>query len=116
MTDPVADVARAAAARLGDSFGAELGDSFGAELAEEVETELEHEAGVPRAYADPVSVAGLIVAIASLAWNIYVELRRSRPELAGAVRERWAQDHAVDATASAIIDVVAEETVKRGER
>jgi hypothetical protein len=108
MTDPVSDIARACGARLSDSFGAEL--------AAEVEVELAHEEGVPRAYADPISIASLIVGIASLAWNIYVQLRRSRGELADAVRQQWAEEHVVDATASAIIDVVAEETVKRGEQ
>ena len=108
MTEPVSEIARSAAARLSDSHGASL--------VADVEAELE---GSPRAFIDPISIASLIVGIASLAWNIYTVLRRSqasRAELAAAVRERWAQDHEVDATASAVIDVVAEETVKRGER
>jgi len=108
VTEPVSDIALAAAARLEDTLGPALADG--------VEAELEHGAGVPRTYADPVSIAGLIVAIASLAWSIYSELRRQHQELAAAVTQQWAQDHAIDATAGSVIDVVAEETVKRGER
>lgn len=85
-------------------------------MEDDVEAELGHDAGVPRTYADPVSIASLIVAIASLAWSIYTELRRQHRELAAAVTQRWAQDHVVDATTATVIDVVAEETVKRGPR
>ena len=108
MADPVSDIARTAAARLEDTLAEALTD--------DVEAELEHAAGAARAYADPVSIASLIVAIASLAWSIYTELRRPHRELAGAVRQRWAQDHVADATAGSVIDIVAEEKVKRGER
>jgi hypothetical protein len=82
---------------------------------------LQREAGVPRTYADPVSIAGLIVAIASLAWSIYTELRRWRStptplpqDVAEGVRLRFGEDHVLDDMANAVIDVVADETVKRG--
>ena len=104
----MSDIARAAAARLQDPLGPALVD--------DVEAELGHDAGAPRTYADPVSIAGLVVAIASLAWSIYSELRRQHRELAASVTRQWAQDHTVDQTAGSIIDVVAEETVKRGAR
>jgi hypothetical protein len=113
MTDAVSDIARATAGRLGDEYGPSL--------AADVEVALQHEAGVPRTYADPISIAGLIVAIAGLAWSIYTELRRWRStptplaeNVAQAVRLRFGEDHALDDTAKAVIDVVAEETVKRG--
>ena len=125
VTDPSADPAADAVADIARTAGVRLSATLGEELAAEVEAELGRagsEDDMPQAYADPVSIAGLIVAIASLAWSIYVELRRPRAELAGAVRQRWARDHgidsvdSIDATAAAVIDVVAEETVKRGDR
>jgi hypothetical protein len=109
MTPAVREIALAAATRI-------AGSAAEATLPADVEAELAHEEGTPRAYADPVSIASLIVAIVSLAWNIYSQLRRSPQELAGEVRAQWAQDHGMDEQASTVIDVVAEETVKYSER
>jgi hypothetical protein len=107
VTEPLRHIALAAATRL----SGQLGET---NLPADVEAELARDDEKPRAYADPVSIASLIVAIAGLAWNIYSELRRSPRELAGEVRTRW--ERPLDETTGSVIDVVAEETVKHSER
>jgi hypothetical protein len=75
MMDPVATAARAVAEHLATDYGPRL--------AAEVEVALynRHTARKPDQYIDPVSLGTLIVAIATLAWTIYSDLRRksSRP-------------------------------------
>ncbi|HXP20719.1 MAG TPA: hypothetical protein VN840_13840 [Streptosporangiaceae bacterium] len=73
MTDPIAAAARAAAGQLTASYGPGL--------AADVEAAL-HAKGTqerPTRYLDPVSIAGLIVAIATLAWTIYNDQRKETP-------------------------------------
>jgi hypothetical protein len=69
QADPVAAAARAAAGRLAGEYGPGL--------AAEVEAAL-YAGGPGRRdqYVDPVSVAGLIVAVATLAWTVYNDLRK----------------------------------------
>jgi tetratricopeptide (TPR) repeat protein len=72
--DPVADAARSAAAILAPDLGSNM--------AAEVEGALAAR-GVPQRpdrYLDPVSLASLIVSIASLAWNVYNDQRKRNPE------------------------------------
>lgn len=74
MTDPITAAARAAAGRLAAEYGPGL--------AADVEAAL-HARGTarrPDQYIDPVSVGSLIVAIASLAWTVYSELRKKTPQ------------------------------------
>jgi hypothetical protein len=75
MTDPAAEAARSAAVIL----VADLGPSLPAE----VEAALAARGAQQRTdrYLDPVSLAGLIVSIATLAWTIYNDQRnRAREE------------------------------------
>jgi hypothetical protein len=74
-SDPVAAAARACAQRLAAGYGPGL--------AAEVEAELHARttrADRPSRYADPVSLASLIVAIATLAWTVYADLRQKGRE------------------------------------
>lgn len=74
MTDPIASTARAAAQRLSGRHGSAL--------AAHVEAALHSSDGVqrPRQYVDPVSLGGLIVSIATLAWAVYNDLHKSTPK------------------------------------
>jgi hypothetical protein len=67
--DPVAVSARAAAVILAPRHGAGLPAQVEAALA------ARHSAQRPGRFLDPVSLATLIVAIATLAWNIYNDQR-----------------------------------------
>jgi hypothetical protein len=70
MTDPAADAARSAAvilaADLGPNLPAEVEAALAARGAEQR----------PDRYLDPISLATLIVAIATLAWTIYTDQRK----------------------------------------
>ena len=111
--DPVAPAARAAASHLAAQHGPDL--------SAEVESALyvrgtEHR---PEQYFDPVSLGGLIVSIASLAWSIYTGLKQKTPNpapdvLARAVRVELRR-RGDDATASRdkITDVVVTRSSRR---
>jgi len=71
--DPIAAVARAAAARLAAEHGPGLTADVEAALAAQ-DTEQR-----PGQYLDPVSLGILIVAIATLAWTIYTDKRKTTP-------------------------------------
>ncbi|RAK26193.1 hypothetical protein B0I29_12825 [Actinoplanes lutulentus] len=72
MTEPIATVARAVAAQLTDRYGPRLpGD---------VEAALHQPQTRPEQYLDPVSIGGLVVSVATLAWTIYKDLSKSTPE------------------------------------
>lgn len=74
MTDPIAAAARAAAERLEGDYGPGLAADVEAALhAQDV-------ASRPSQYLDPVSLGSLIVAIATLAWNVYSGQRKKAPE------------------------------------
>jgi hypothetical protein len=75
MTDPAADAARSAAVILIPDLGPSLPAQVDAALAARGTPQR------PGQYAiDPVSVAILIVAVATLAWTIYNDLREHTPE------------------------------------
>ncbi len=74
MTDPAAEAARSAAAILATDLGPGLPAEVEAALAAR-DTQQR-----PDRYLDPVSVASLIVAIATLAWTIYNDQRISTPD------------------------------------
>ena len=74
MTDPAADAARAAAAILAPDLGPSLPAEVEAALAARG---IQHR---PGRYFDPVSLASLIVAIATLAWTIYNDQRNHTPD------------------------------------
>ena len=73
MTDPVADAARSAAAILAPDHGPALPAQVEAALAARDAYQR------PDRYLDPVSLASLIVSIASLAWQIYTSQRDRTP-------------------------------------
>jgi hypothetical protein len=70
MTDPIINAARAAAERLADEYGPGLGADVEAALYARGMAER------PGQYLDPLSLGTLIVAIATLAWTIYTDLRK----------------------------------------
>jgi hypothetical protein len=73
MTDPAADASRAAVAILAPDLGPNLPAEVGAALAAR---DTSHR---PDRYLDPVSLASLIAAIATLAWTIYSDQRACTP-------------------------------------
>jgi hypothetical protein len=74
MTDSVADAARSAAAILAPDLGPGLPAEVEAALAARGAQQR------PDRYIDPVALAGLIVAIATLAWTIYNDQRNRSHE------------------------------------
>jgi hypothetical protein len=83
MTDPTAAGARAAAERLDRRYGPGLPSEVEAVLLDA------EPGGQPERYIDPISLASLIVSVASLAWSIYSQ----RPGRAAA----WRSDEIVRA-------------------
>ncbi|MDR0343992.1 MAG: hypothetical protein LBI49_12990 [Nocardiopsaceae bacterium] len=74
MTDPAAAAARAAAAILAPDLGPSLPAEVEAALAARDAEQRPHR------YFDPISLASLIVSIASLAWTIYNDQRKHTPQ------------------------------------
>ena len=113
MTDPAAQAARSAAAILVPDFGPAL--------PAEVEVALAGR-GRPDRYLDPVSLASLIVSIATLAWTIYNDQRShaSDPEpdtIARQVRITLReQDIAIPASTERITEIVATEITRQARR
>lgn len=111
MTDPVARASRAAAQRLSDEYGLRL--------AVEVEEALyvRGESRSTERYVDPVSLGGLVVSVATLAWTVFNDLRDraatpSRDVVARRVRVRLeTHDRLTPAERDRIIDVVVSETI-----
>src|SRR6266487_7181715 len=69
MTDPIAVAARATAGQLAAEYGPGLAADVDAAL------HAQDTAQRPGQYLDPVSLGSLIVAIATLAWTVYSDLR-----------------------------------------
>jgi hypothetical protein len=74
MTDPAAEAARSAAVILAPDLGPSLPAEVEAALAARGTQQR------PGQYLDPISLATLIVAIATLAWTIYNDQRKHTPE------------------------------------
>jgi hypothetical protein len=74
MTDPVADAARSAAAILAPTLGPSLPAEVEAALTARDTTQR------PDRFLDLVSLASLIVSIATLAWTIYNDQRKHTPD------------------------------------
>jgi nitrogen fixation-related uncharacterized protein len=74
MTDPAANAARSAAVILAPDLGPNLPAEVEAALAAR-DTQQR-----PDRYLDPISLAALIVAIATLAWTIYNDQRKHTPD------------------------------------
>jgi hypothetical protein len=112
--DPVADAARAAAEELAPQLGRP-------QLAMDVEAALyaRGDGGQqrPAQYVDPVALGGLIVAVATLAWQVYRDLRKdgTRPghdTLTRIVRFRRREISDVDGTEQKVIEVIAAEIIR----
>lgn len=83
MNDPISAIARAAADRLGPEYGPAL--------AVEVEAALHARDSArqkDKYVVNPVSLSTLIVTIATLAWNIYTDLKNKTPNPAPDVLAR----------------------------
>src|SRR5260370_1382314 len=115
MTDPAADVARAAAAILAPDLCPSLPTEVEAALA------ARNAAQRTERYLDPVSLASLIVSIASLAWTIYNDRRRHSPDppspesisrqIRTPLRE---QDPVLPPDAGRITEIIAPEITRHG--
>lgn len=115
MTDTTADIARAAAARLEPELGAQLGQDVEAAIHAQ-------EGSAPERYVlDPVSLAGLIVSVASFAWTVYRDLKKETPEPSRDVVARTVRVRLEDpgshsaAERDRVIEVVVDETIKQAE-
>jgi nitrogen fixation-related uncharacterized protein len=113
MTDSVADAARSAAAILTPDLGPNLPAEVEAALAARGARQR------PDRYLDPVSLASLIVAIATLAWTIYNDQRKHTPDpqpssIARQVRITLRdQDTSLPPNAERITEVVATEIIRQ---
>jgi hypothetical protein len=110
--EPIEQCARAAAQRLTSEFGPR-GDRRRRSGAT-------YEGAFPRPerYFDPVSLGGLTVSIATLAWTIYKDIRKTAPRpshevLARRIRVQLSDADELDpAKRDRIIDVVVEEALQ----
>ena len=112
MNDPIGHSARAAAQRLTAHYGPGLPADVEAALHTQGATHR------PERYVDPISLASLIVSVATLAWTVYNDLRTKTPQpapdvVARTVRVRLSDTTGLDpAQRDRVIDVVVEETVQ----
>jgi hypothetical protein len=83
MDDPVGEIARATAQRLAPEHGERLQAEVEAALYARGATR-----GAEQYAIDPIALGTLIVAVATLAWTIYNDLRERKPEVAPEVAER----------------------------
>jgi hypothetical protein len=115
VTDPAADAARSAAVILAPDLGPNLPAEVEAALAARGAPQR------PDRYLDPVSLAGLIVAIATLAWTIYSDLRNrakeQEPEADSIARQvritLREQDTALPSGTERITEIVATEIIRQ---
>ncbi len=115
MTDPVDHAARAAARALAPDHGPQL--------EAQVEAALATRGADQRAnrFLDPISLAGLIVAVATLGWTIYNDQRErgSKPEPETIARQiritLREQDTALPPDADRITEIVATEIIRHAD-
>jgi hypothetical protein len=74
VSDPVLVGARAAARRLIPALGQRI------EVDVEAALHARDLASLPQQYFDPISLGGLIVSVATLAWTVYTDLRSKTPQ------------------------------------
>jgi hypothetical protein len=74
MADPITVASRASAEQLAADYGPGLAADVEAAL------HAQRTAQRPGQYIDPASLGSLIVAIATLAWTIYTDLKRKTPD------------------------------------
>jgi hypothetical protein len=113
MSDPIALIARASAARLAP----ELGPGLRADV--ELALLTRDAAARSGRYVDLVGLGGLIVSVATLAWSVYSDLRRRRQkptaeQMRHAIHVKLGDDGDQEADAehlSRIIEVTVSETI-----
>ena len=111
MANPIAHAARAAADRLAAEHGPGLTADVEAALHARGSTQQ------PEQYPDPLSLGSLIVSIATLAWTVYIDLRKSTPKPSHAVigrtiRVRLPNDDFDPTQRDRIIDIIVEKTIQ----
>ncbi len=110
MNDPVGTAARAAAQQL----QAEAGPGLVAEVEAVLATR--ESPSAPPQYVDPIALASLIVAIASLAWTVYTDLKKRTAQPAAEVVTRTIrvtrQDQGQAAAPNHVVEVVVTETIR----
>ena len=110
MNDPVGIAARAAAQQL----QAEAGPGLVAEVEAVLATR--ESPSAPPQYVDPVALASLIVAIASLAWTVHTDLKKRTAQPSAEVVARTVrvtrQDQGQAAAPDHIVEVVVTETIR----
>ena len=117
MSDPVADGSRAAALRLQDELGPGVLTDVEAALHSSQPGRVR-----PDQYVDPISLGALIVSAATLAWNVYTDLKKKTPApaadtIARTVRvELETGDVGTPEERDRIIEVVVSETVASAEK
>lgn len=110
--EPIERCARAAAQRLTGEFGERLTMDVEAALHARGATQR------PERYLDPISLGGLIVSIATLAWTVYKDLKKTTPQPSQQVIARTIRVQLDDTTEldpaqrDRVIDVVVEETLR----
>lgn len=112
MSDPVGTAARAAARRL------ETPSAPGLEAEVEAALAARESASPPPQYLDPVSLASLVVGVASLAWTVYMDLRKHTARPAPEVVARTVRVRLHDSGHTApdhLVEVVVTETMQAGE-
>jgi len=113
MTDPAADAARTAAAILAPDLGPHLPAQVEAALA------ARNTPPRPDRYLDPISLATLIVTIATLAWTIYNDQRSRHPDpepetIARQIRITLReQDTTLPPTTQRITEIIATEITRQ---
>jgi hypothetical protein len=111
VNDPIGTAARAAAQRLETEGRPGLAAEVEAALAARDST------APPSQYVDPVSLAILIVAVATLAWTVYTDLKKRTAEPAPEVVARSVRVRLRDSGHTApdeVVEVVVTETVQAG--
>jgi hypothetical protein len=110
MNDPVGIAARAAAQQL----QAEAGPRLVAEVEAVLATR--ESPSAPPQYVDPVALASLVVAIASLAWTVYTDLKKRTAQPAPEVVTRTVrvtrQDQGQADAPDHVVEVVVTETIR----
>jgi hypothetical protein len=109
----VAEAARAAARQLAARYGPRVEAEVEATLYAEEE-------GPPPQFVDPVAVGGLIVAIATLAYQIYSDHKKqgekpTRDAIERRVRVERRREVDLTAAEEKIIEIVSAEIVQRGD-
>ncbi len=110
MTDPVARIARAAAAHLAAEHGPALPVDVEAALHARDSTP------GPERYLDPVALGALVVSVASLAWSIYTDLKQKTPNpspdvLARAIRVQIRETTPDSPNRDRVVDIVVDGVV-----